>query len=1026
MTTEELQIIVRVNELEKTVADLKKVDKGTGDLDKNSKSLANTFKGEMKEAMSLQGAMKNLAGSVAGAVAITAVVAKLGSGIKDSIQGYYESAEATARLEGVWRATGGAAGVMVGALKNQALELQRLSGVSDETVMAAQTALQSYTSVTGDTFSRVIELAADFQAMGEDMASAATNLGRALEKPAEATRSLRSLNIMLSDATEEAINKMVEQGDVAGAQAIILKEVESRVGGMAERMGSEAPAAAKKLREEIGNLQEGIGGMISGAFMPLNVWLTKSIAGMNDMATMTNLLKLTTTDPGKIESKADAKKVVNELQARIDKANISLAEAKALDKDLNKYALTDTAVDAGVVAAEKNLAELENQMVRASARLAELERKEKDVAKTAAEAAAAAVAAMQRQAVVAAFQTRLSSLYNATLDERAKIEADIAWAQSEINKGDNYPETLAKLKAVIADKKQELADLDIRDADLRNKRILEIAALEASITEDRFDDINAARDLEIDAVQDVGAERERVLAAIAKKYEALAKELREEDAAKKPLSLGLDFANDEDRASVKRLEDLYASTPEGAEESALATRNFVESLRGVAEAGGAGAEVLAKYDAILKNLDTDKGDELEQMADALKDIAKAQLSDSIVSGFEAVGDALVSGGNAGESFAETISAGAVAMAKETGRYAVGAGLRAAFEGKWALAAGLLAIGGVSIIGSSLLGGGGGGGGSSPSYEDIISDSVIAAEERIRDSRLEILRDTLDREKEMRDEKLDEIDDYYSTEFDILRDQWERNLISSDEYASKTADLRTARDAAEDEAEAPVAEAQSTIDALEFVGEKNDKLEGLKSELKTLLKNPVGMFGRVGNDRILALKDTIASVEGSTDHKSLNEALLGGNANDSLEEAKARKTESLNQQIDSLSNEKHRYGSYVGMNGPEVVDLTLADLLSTFSRMKKVADAGSVEEVWAARYGADFQTSGPQLLLVGDNPGGRERVSVEPIGSLNLNGPRSSSGMTVVIQGDVYGIEDFYGKLNLVEAKSGRRGRKVRT
>jgi hypothetical protein len=36
-------------------------------------------------------------------------------------------------------------------------------------------------------------------------------------------------------------------------------------------------------------------------------------------------------------------------------------------------------------------------------------------------------------------------------------------------------------------------------------------------------------------------------------------------------------------------------------------------------------------------------------------------------------------------------------------------------------------------------------------------------------------------------------------------------------------------------------------------------------------------------------------------------------------------------------------------------------------------------------GGNFVTDGPQMIMVGDNPGGRERVSVTPQGSANLNG-----------------------------------------
>jgi hypothetical protein len=51
---------------------------------------------------------------------------------------------------------------------------------------------------------------------------------------------------------------------------------------------------------------------------------------------------------------------------------------------------------------------------------------------------------------------------------------------------------------------------------------------------------------------------------------------------------------------------------------------------------------------------------------------------------------------------------------------------------------------------------------------------------------------------------------------------------------------------------------------------------------------------------------------------------------------------------------------------------------------------------AAAMGADFTTNGPQLLMVGDNAGGRERVSVTPIGTPGGGG----GNITINVQGSV--------------------------
>ena len=53
----------------------------------------------------------------------------------------------------------------------------------------------------------------------------------------------------------------------------------------------------------------------------------------------------------------------------------------------------------------------------------------------------------------------------------------------------------------------------------------------------------------------------------------------------------------------------------------------------------------------------------------------------------------------------------------------------------------------------------------------------------------------------------------------------------------------------------------------------------------------------------------------------------------------------------------------------------------------------------AQYGADFVTSGPQMMMVGDNAGGREHVSVTPLGTPNLDGPQGQ-GITLNINNPI--------------------------
>jgi len=70
---------------------------------------------------------------------------------------------------------------------------------------------------------------------------------------------------------------------------------------------------------------------------------------------------------------------------------------------------------------------------------------------------------------------------------------------------------------------------------------------------------------------------------------------------------------------------------------------------------------------------------------------------------------------------------------------------------------------------------------------------------------------------------------------------------------------------------------------------------------------------------------------------------------------------------------------------------IIEIENTMAKMEKFATGG------------DFITSGPQMIMVGDNPGGRERVQVTPLSSPNINGPQ---GVTINLRGNILGTREF--------------------
>jgi len=86
-------------------------------------------------------------------------------------------------------------------------------------------------------------------------------------------------------------------------------------------------------------------------------------------------------------------------------------------------------------------------------------------------------------------------------------------------------------------------------------------------------------------------------------------------------------------------------------------------------------------------------------------------------------------------------------------------------------------------------------------------------------------------------------------------------------------------------------------------------------------------------------------------------------------------------------------AYKAMAGIPVIGPGLGALAAATAIAAGIANVKMIESQSFAQ-GGDFVTSGPQMIAVGDNPGGRERVQVTPLSSPNIDGPQG--GITINI------------------------------
>ena len=111
----------------------------------------------------------------------------------------------------------------------------------------------------------------------------------------------------------------------------------------------------------------------------------------------------------------------------------------------------------------------------------------------------------------------------------------------------------------------------------------------------------------------------------------------------------------------------------------------------------------------------------------------------------------------------------------------------------------------------------------------------------------------------------------------------------------------------------------------------------------------------------------------------------------------------------IGQDAYKWGVKIG--GPVLGAITGATGLS--------AGLAYAHQISGFATGAYYVTSGPEMIMVGDNPSGQERVQVTPLGGdPNVNGPQG--GMTINIQGSVIGTEQFTEDILMPQIEEGLR------
>lgn len=136
------------------------------------------------------------------------------------------------------------------------------TGIDDEQIQASENLILTFKNIKNEgaglnaIFDRTTKAAIDLSAAGfGDTANTAKQLGKALNDPVKGLTALTRSGVTFTEQQKTQIGTLVESGKTLQAQKIILKEVESQVGGAA----AASATAGEKAAVAYGNLKEQIG-----------------------------------------------------------------------------------------------------------------------------------------------------------------------------------------------------------------------------------------------------------------------------------------------------------------------------------------------------------------------------------------------------------------------------------------------------------------------------------------------------------------------------------------------------------------------------------------------------------------------------------------------------------------------------------------------------------------------------------------------------------------------------------------------
>jgi hypothetical protein len=273
-------VLIRFKSEDDATKTTKAVNDGLDDVSTKAGKASSSFSG-MGTMMTgvLQGIGQGIAGIAMdlGKQALGAVTDFVSEGIK----GAAEFDAVFAQTKAVVASTGEAAGIAAEEMAEMAASMSASAGeslFSDDAILGATNVLATFTNIKGQNFGTATQSILDMsQALGMDLESAAMQVGKALNDPVAGLAALSRSGVQFTAEQEAMIKAMVEAGNVAGAQEVMMAELNTQFGGSAAAAVDTYAGQQIILKEKMDDISSTLGEALMPILMEFGTFMADTV-----------------------------------------------------------------------------------------------------------------------------------------------------------------------------------------------------------------------------------------------------------------------------------------------------------------------------------------------------------------------------------------------------------------------------------------------------------------------------------------------------------------------------------------------------------------------------------------------------------------------------------------------------------------------------------------------------------------------------------------------------------------------------